>query len=127
MDKYKFIDHTADIKFKAWGETLGSLFENSVLAIVNFMSRGEKISPKKSKVINVSGEDLESLFYNFLEEIISLIDTDKFITSKAEVTLRGNNLKAELYGDDSKSYGLDCIKSPTYSEMYIKKVKSTEK
>ena len=38
--------------------------------------------------------------------------------------LRGNNLKAELFGDDTKNYHLTQIKAATYAEIEIKKTKS---
>lgn len=120
--KYKFLEHTADIKFRAYGKTLDEVFENAVLAISDYLSRGKKIKTAKGKVIEVSGNDLESLFYNFLDELIYLLDAELFIVAKAKITIRGHNLKAELFGDNSKNYkDLDAIKAATYAEMYIKK------
>ncbi len=119
---YKFLSHTADIKFQAYGETLNEAFENAVLAVSQVLSKEQPIKSRKGKVINVFGDDMESLLYNFLEEIIFLLDTENFLVAKAEVTTRGNNLRAELFGDDASNYsGLTNIKSPTYSEMYVKK------
>jgi len=122
MHKFEFLDHMADIKIKVQGKTLNEIFENSVLAVAQYSSGGEKIESKKGKVIEVSGDDNESLFYNFLDEIIYLIDAEGFIASKAQVTLRGFNLKAELYGDSTKKYDLEAIKAATYAEMSIKKL-----
>ena len=120
--KYKFLEHTGDIKFQAYGKTLNEVFENSVIAVSYYISRGKKIKSSKGKVIDVSGNDLESLFYNFLDELIYLIDADNFIVAKAKITARGNNLHAELFGDDASNYkDLDQIKAATYAEMYIKK------
>ncbi len=121
--KYKFLEHTADIKFQLYGKTLDEVFENAVLAIAEYISRGKKVKATKGKVINVSGNDMESLFYNFLDELIYLIDAERFITAKAKVTILGYNLKAELFGDNTKNYkDLDHIKAATYAEMYIKKI-----
>ncbi len=123
--KYRFLEHTADIKFRVYGRTLNEIFENSVLAFSEYVSRGEKIKSSKGKIIDVSGNDLESLFYNFLDELIYLIDAENFITAKAKVTIRGYNLHAELFGDKASNYKyIDQIKSPTYSDMYLKKTKS---
>lgn len=75
-------------------------------------------------MISVSGDDSESLLYNFIDELIYLFDAESFIPVKAKVTLMGFNLKAELFGDDAKNYkDLDSIKAATYSEMFIKKNK----
>ncbi|MEK6843858.1 MAG: archease [Nanoarchaeota archaeon] len=120
--KYKFLEHTGDIKFQAYGKTLNEVFENSVIAVSTYISRGKKIKSSKGKVIDVSGTDIESLFYNFLDEIIYLFDAENFIAAKAKITIRGNNLHAEFFGDDASNYkDLDQIKAATYAEMYIKK------
>lgn len=123
--KFEFLDHTADIKVKVKGNTLNEIFENSVKALSQYVSGNQKIESKKGKVIEVSGEDNESLLYNFIDEILYLIDAESFIPVKATVLLRGNNLKAELYGDSTKNYNLDHIKAATYAEMSIKKTGNT--
>jgi len=122
--KYQFLPHTGDIKIQVYGKTINEIFENTILAVSDFLTKGKKVKSKKGKVIEVSGTDYESLYYNFIEELIYLIDAEEFIAAKGEVTTRGKNLKAELYGDDVSNYTLDQIKSPTYSEMYIKKTKT---
>ncbi len=127
--KFEFLEHTGDIKFKAYGKNLDDLFENSVLAISSVFSRGKKINDKKKREIKIRGKDYESLLYKFLGEIIYLFDADSFIVSKAKVKLTDkyvkgeeNTLTAILYGDDTKNYkDLDAVKSPTYAEMYVKK------
>lgn len=120
--KYKFLEHTADIKFQVYGKTLNEVFENAILAIAEYLSRGQKIKPSKGRIMSVSGTDYESLFYNFMDEIIYLLDAENFITTKAKVTIRGYNLQAELFGDKASNYkDLDHIKAATYAEMYIKK------
>jgi SHS2 domain-containing protein len=117
------LEHTADIKFKVSGVTLNEIFENSVLALASYLS-DKKVIPKKARTISVSGTDNESLLNHFLDEILYLIDAEHFITSKAEVKVMGYNLKAELYGDDSKNYKINQVKAATYAEMEIKKLKS---
>lgn len=125
MDKkFEFLEHKADIKIRIFGATLNEIFENSVLAFTSYASDNKKISPVKGKIIQVKGEDTESLLYNFLDELIYLTDAENFIPAKASVLLRGNNLKAEIYGDATNKYELQGVKAATYSEMYIRKAKS---
>lgn len=122
--KYEFLEHTADIKIRVLGDTLNQIFENAVLAVSKYLAGNKKVLSKKGKVIEVKGEDMESLLYNFIDELLYLIDAESFIPVKAEVLIRGNNLKAEIYGDSTRNYSLDHIKSATYAEMSIKKLKS---
>lgn len=125
MDKsFEFLEHTADIKFKLHGVTLQEVFENGVLAFAAYMSNNKKISPSKAKVIDVKGEDTSSLLYNFFDELVYLVDAEKFVACKASITLRGNNLHAEIYGDSTSKYTLKQIKAATYAEMAVEKKKS---
>ncbi len=118
--KFEFLEHTADIKIRAYGKTLEEAFENIVLAFSDFVAKGEKIKPRKAKVVNLSGKDKENILYNLIDELIYFLDVENFLVSKAEIIFRGNNIRAELFGDDSKKYtGLDYIKAATYSEMKI--------
>lgn len=119
--KFEMLDHAADIKFKVCGKTLNEIFENSIEAVAYYFGGGEKIESKKGKIIEVRGSDIESLLYKFLDELLYLVDAERFIAVKGSVLLRGNNLKAELYGDDTNKYQLEHIKAATYAEMYIKK------
>ncbi len=127
MEKFEFLEHTADIKFKAYGRTVNEAFENSVGALVSYLSGGEKIADMKKKIITIKGHDYESLLYSLLDELIFLLDAKGFIVSKSEIQVSGFNLKAKLYGDSVKNYSLDHVKAATYAEMHVKKVESKQK
>lgn len=120
---FEFLEHTGDIKFKAYGKTLDKVFENCALAISSVFSKGKKIKTLKKKKLSLFAKDYESLLYKFAEELIYMFDADNFVVSKAEVKIKDKTLKATIYGDDSSKYkDLDAIKSPTYAEMYVKEI-----
>lgn len=128
--RYKFLPHTADIKFNAYGKSMNEAFENSAYAMFNAMFGG-KIKPKITKKIKASGKDAEELLYNFLEKLLVLLDADNFFLSKVKVKIiegraggKKSTLEAELKGDDAGNYkiGLD-VKAITYNEMFVKKDK----
>jgi len=125
MDKkFEFLEHTADIKVKLYGVTLQEIFENGISSFAHYVNSGNKISSTKGKLIDVQGQDINSLLYNFFDELIYLIDAEHFVACKGIVTLRGNNLHAEIFGDDVKKYNLKQIKAATYAEMSVEKKKS---
>lgn len=124
--KFEFLEHTADVKFRAYGENAEDLFNHCALALSNIFSRGKKIPMVTRKEFVVSGDDYESLLYNFLEELIYLFDAKQFVVSKTEVALKIGEeytLDVVVYGDNTlKHKDLDAIKAPTYAEMYFKKI-----
>ena len=126
--KYKFLKHTADIKFRAFGKTLNEAFENSAIAMFQVMYSG-KIKSKIKKKLEIKGKDLESLLYNFLEELLVYLDSEDFFLSKVKVKMNkpiasqdSLKLEAEISGDKTKNYEIGLsIKAVTYHSMIIKK------
>ena len=82
MKKYEFFEHTADAKFRAYGKNIGEQFSNAAIALIAVMFDPEKIEEKITKSVTIKGNDLKSLLYNFLEELLYLIDTELFIVHK---------------------------------------------
>jgi SHS2 domain-containing protein len=122
--KFKFLPHTADIKFRAYGKNINELFENSAEAMVKAMYPG-KIKQNKKISIKAKGKDIEALLYNFLEELLIKLDSDNFFMSKSMVKINKNKtaLTADLFGDNAGNYsiGLD-VKAVTYNSMFVKKI-----
>lgn len=125
MKKFEFLPHTADVKFKAFGSSLNKLFNNSVEAFSFIATRGRKVKSVKKKKINLKGNDYESLLYQLMDELIYLIDAEGFLASSSKLIIKDNKLTGEIKGDNSKNYkGMESIKSATYAEMYVKKIKN---
>ena len=120
-NQFIFLEHTADIKFKSFGLSIEEVFENSALAFSSYVASDSKIKSKKSKKFSIESDNLESLLYNFLDELIFLLDAQDFIVSSAKVKIKGMKLTASLKGDSTKKYNLNHVKAATYAEMYIKK------
>ncbi len=122
--KFKFLEHTADIKFQSFGSTLEELFKNSALAMFSSMHDG-KIKPIIKKKIKVKGKDKESLLYNFLEELLFLFDSEEFFPAKInKIKIKKLILEAEIFGDNAKNYEIHLdVKAVTYNQMFVRKDK----
>ncbi|RLG11686.1 archease, partial [Candidatus Pacearchaeota archaeon] len=48
-EKYKFLEHTADIKFQAFGDSIEEVFKNSALALKEIIVGKIKIKEKIKK------------------------------------------------------------------------------
>jgi SHS2 domain-containing protein len=121
---FEFLDHTADIKVKAWGKTIDSAFSEVVRAFSAYVSKEGEIKDELKKEIVVSGSDRKSMLYNLVDELIYLLDAERFVVSRGIVKVGRGKLKATLYGDNVKGYkGLDHVKAATYAEMFVGKKK----
>jgi SHS2 domain-containing protein len=123
--KFKFLEHTADVKFLAFGKDKEEVFENSALALKEVICGKTKIKEEKEKKIRVEGNDLESLLYIFLEEIIYLLDGENFIISGIKnLKINGFVLNATIKGDETKNYHFtNKVKAITYNDMLIEQDK----
>ncbi len=125
MSKFKFLEHTADVKFQAWGKDIEEVFENSALAFKETIIGKKKVQEKEKIKISAKGRDYESLLYRFLEEILYLLETEKFLIAKVkEIKIKGFRVSAVISGDKASNYRFtNSVKAVTYNEMFVKREK----
>ena len=125
--KYKFLEHTADVKFQAFGKSIEEVFENSALAFGESVCGKIKVEEKHEKKFEVKRKDFESLLYNFLEELLYLLDAENFLFAKIKkIKIDGKNFKlnAVALGDKASNYKFtNNVKAVTYNDMFVRKEK----
>lgn len=128
--RYRFLKHTADAKFQAFGKNLEEAFSNAATAMFEMITKTGKIEKKITKKIEIKAKDKESLLYKWLEELLFLLDTEFFmLNSVKKIRIKKEKetyfLKAEITGDTFKEeyerHG--AVKAVTYNEMFIKEKK----
>lgn len=127
-NKYKYLPHTADAKFVAFGKSIEEAFENCAYATFAIILDPNKVNSNMQQKISVSSNRLESLLYDFIEELLFLMDVDGFLLSNIEnLKITKNDagkftLNCYTYGDYFKNYEVTGnVKSVTYNDMQIKK------
>jgi len=127
MKKFEFVDiTTADVAFIAYGKDLDELFANSALAMFEVMINTKHIKPKIKKIVKATGDDLESLMFNWLNALLVYVDGENLAFSKFDVEIDEKNLKlkATCSGEkiDSKRHEVKtAVKAATYHKLEIKK------
>tara|TARA_Y100000310_G_scaffold345782_1_gene469803 strand:- start:6844 stop:7269 length:426 start_codon:yes stop_codon:yes gene_type:complete len=126
MVKYKYLPHTADTKFRAYGKNLEETFVNAALAVFNVMVETDKVKGKTKKKVAAEGIDLKALLQNFLEQFLILLDSENFFLAKVQkIKISGNEgnykLTAEATGDDAGKYETigPQVKAITYNDMVV--------
>jgi len=121
--KYKFLEHTADVKFQSYGKTIEEAFENAAYALKEVMFGKIKIKEKVKRTIKVEGKDNESLLQSFLEQFLYLLDAENFVFNKVKVKIKDNKLEAEVWGDLASSYRFsNDVKAVTYNQMFVRQI-----
>ena len=118
---YEFLDHRADVKFRAEGATIEEMFVEAAGAL-NETVRGDiKILESEERSFEVEGSDDVNLLYNFLEEFLFLLDAEGFLVARVkEIKIDGFKLRCVVVGDDVDNYKFtNDVKAVTYSEMRV--------
>ncbi len=129
MRRFKFIDiTTADVAFEAYGKDLNEVFENSALAMFEVMINTKQIEPKIEKRVEASGEDLQSLMFDWLNKLLVLVDSENLAFSYFDVEVDEKNfrLQAVCKGEEinrEKHETRTVVKAATMHKLRIEKNK----
>ncbi len=129
IKNYKLLEHTADIGIRVKGKDLKELFQNAALAMFDIIAerklkiKNEKLKIKKI-IIKQKAGDLEELFVNWLNELLSLSAIKEVIFSDFQINkIDKNVLQSVVIGSDIKNYKVNTeIKAATYHELRLEQV-----
>jgi len=128
--KYEYIDDlTSDVLFHAYGRNLKEVFENSALAMFEIICDTKQVQPINVIEVKVSGKDSEDLLYNWLQELIALVDIEEAFFSKFDITkITNTELTAKIYGESmTKEKGYTVVKAVTYYKFNLEKIENKYK
>lgn len=77
--KYEYMYHIADAKFKAYGNTIEEAFENAALAMFNVMIDTAVLRAEVERLINVTSSDIKMLLVEWLSELLYLFEVEEII------------------------------------------------
>lgn len=126
---YRYLEHMTDAFIEVTGDTIDEAFENAGMSVVDTIVDMKSADVRENRTIELHANDLKSLLYNWLEEIIILTVTDGFVGKTFHVKITKNNtchLLANIGGEGinfEKHHFKMEIKAPTYHLMEIKEEK----
>lgn len=125
---YKYFDTTADIGIDVIADNMNLAFKFAAIGVMNLITDVDKIEPQKPMQVNLTSEDIDSLLYDWITELLMLLNSDNYIASEYDVkiTQKGSeyHLEALMMGDiyDTTKYNYKTeVKAITYHLMEIKK------
>jgi len=97
---FEFLEHPADIGFRAHGETREELFENAALALFSLTCELATVEERESREIEVTGTDNETLLYAWLAELLAVAEAERLVFRRAAVTaLEPARVHGTAYGE----------------------------
>ncbi|MGC8547559.1 MAG: archease [Candidatus Micrarchaeia archaeon] len=131
--KYRYLPHTADVEFEAYGKTFKEAIENAAEAMLNVMLDLKKVkaekAQKKQVEINESAGSKEDLLWYTLQDILTKTD-EKALHAYAlkvkQIEQKGSRLRLQgklFYKKADRDLSLLEIKAVTPYELSVEKKK----
>jgi SHS2 domain-containing protein len=129
---YKYFETMADMGIIAKGNTLNEAFSESAKALTNLMVDIDTVEKNIKKEFEINSEDECSLLYDFLTELLILMDSEFLVFCQYDIDIIINEkdnekeyrLKCVAHGeelDKTKHQPKEEVKAITYHKMEIKK------
>ena len=122
--KFEFIEHTADLGFKAYADTVEELFACAAEAFFETILSTGSLEERIERSIEVEAETLDELMVTWLDEFLYLYDTEKLVFKRFQIgVIRKNRLEAKAWGevmDPARQEIKTGIKGVTYHKLYVK-------
>ena len=123
--KYEFINHTADVGIKVWGESLKSLFENAAYSMFDIIGELDEVKVKESLGVEIEGKRTDELLADWLRNLLYKFNGEGYLLREfniEEISKKG--LKAKVRGEklNLSRHSLKTeIKAVTYHGLEVKK------
>ncbi len=123
MRPFETFDHTADIGLVARGRTMAELLAHAAEGLVDLMVDPKGLRAEMPVEVTVSAPDREALVVSWLNELLYLLDTRRFLPRHYRFTqVSDTSLTAELVGDtiDPRRHTLRrMVKAATYHGLQL--------
>ena len=128
MKRFEFIeDLKSDVMFKAYGKSVEELFANAAFGLFSVICQVDEVEHRKIKLVKVRGDNMEDLMFNWLQELIGIVETDDLFLSRFEILKLGEDgtyLEARCYGEvAAPEKGGSVVKAVTYYKYELRKIK----
>jgi SHS2 domain-containing protein len=121
-ERYRVLEHTADVMIEAAGRDLAECFANAAYALFDQMVDASTVEDKEQVSFEVESDDLEALFYNFLSEFLYLHDARRLVFSRFDVVLEAEKAICIAGGeryDPARHGGRRDVKAITYHMLEV--------
>lgn len=121
---FEILEHTADIGFRAWGNSPAELFINAAHALQFIALDTRNIAERYVYPIAAAGEDYESLLVNWLNELLYYVDGERVVMGRFQIDqLSPERVSGKGWGeprDPERHAPKLVIKGVTYHQLSVK-------
>ena len=119
---FEVLEHTADIGFRAWGDTFEDMLGNAALALCSIALDITTVRGAEEYPLAAAGEDQESLLVNWLNEVLYYLDGQQVAFRRFEMKPCGTLRAFGIGWGESRSEAHAAkliVKGVTYHQLSI--------
>jgi SHS2 domain-containing protein len=123
---YRLLPHTADLRLEVRSEDLAGLFAASVTSLFSLLTDRRRVREAETRILEVSGRDLEDRLFLLLREALLLFSADRFLVRSARGRMEESGIRVEVRGesfDPSRHLAFREIKAVTAHGMAVERVR----
>jgi tRNA nucleotidyltransferase (CCA-adding enzyme) len=124
MARWEHFHHVADIGIRGFGDTLEAAFEQAALALTGVVTDPALVRPTGARRLSLMDPDPELLLYGWLNRIIYLMATERWLFGRFRVRIHEQTLDADLWGepvDVRRHHPAVEVKGATFTELAVRK------
>lgn len=107
---YRWVDHTAELELHVEAPTPELVLQHALRAFAELA--GPATGEAQVHEVELEAPDLAALLAQWLEELVFLAETERFVPEEAEIVLRNTSLRASARGRAGEPRPL--VKAVTY-------------
>ena len=123
MAKFEILDHTADVKIRAYGKTIEEVFEAAAVAFFAVIADLDGIHEQTSTIITTQAINQEELLVSWLNELLYHYEVKRLLLKRFEVSsLNHTSIRAAGFGerlDPSRHVVHREVKMATYHQLKV--------
>ena len=122
---HREIDHTADLGFALWADSLPDLYAEAAAALAEVCYDRSAVAATSQRSLEAAGDDRETLLVRWLQEVYLLLESELWLVAAVtRVELDDDGLRAVVVGEpfDADRHTLHTeIKAITYHGLAVEK------
>lgn len=124
MAEYELLEHTADTGFRVRAASLEELFARAAEALVSIAVDTARAEARERRSVACRGEAVEELLVNWLNEVLWLLEGERFVAVRFEdVSLAGGAAAGTAWGEareDDRHPPRIVVKAATYHQLAVR-------
>ena len=123
MKRFDFIEHTADIGVRAYGQNLGEAFCNAAYGLFSIITDLRKVRKTEQRIIELQEKSPEDLLFAWLNQLVYLFDAEQMLFKQFDIQeFDRYKIKAVCWGEkvDLSRHRLKLgVKAATYHLLKV--------